>query len=177
MQHKCSSDWRPVTILSCADHLVRGQEGKNAPEPELLAQLARADSQMIAPGYGLSFPHHPDAPAAGLIETAAQILAAQSNVDFPKAAVSVSQALCVMTPARWRSWQRCLAPRQLKQQLLRSRRGPKSVASSSIIRGAMFYYGGEWYWGVDRLVSPRGTAHGSRRRHAARRATDRASPQ
>ena len=57
-------------------HLVRGQGGKNAPEPELLAQLARADSHVIAPGYGLSFPNHPDAPAAGLIETAAQILAA-----------------------------------------------------------------------------------------------------
>ncbi|MEL0203838.1 MAG: 2-hydroxychromene-2-carboxylate isomerase, partial [Halieaceae bacterium] len=31
-------------------HLVRGQEGKNAPEPELLAQLARVDSHLIAPG-------------------------------------------------------------------------------------------------------------------------------
>ena len=37
-------------------HLVRGQEGKNAPEPELLARLARHDSALIAPGYGLDFP-------------------------------------------------------------------------------------------------------------------------
>ena len=74
-------------------HLVRGQEGKNAPEPELLAQLARVDSHEIAPGYGLSFPNHPSAPAADLVETAAQILAAQSRSDFPRAAVSVSEAL------------------------------------------------------------------------------------
>ncbi|MEC8111433.1 MAG: hypothetical protein VX121_01660 [Pseudomonadota bacterium] len=74
-------------------HLVRGQEGKNAPEPELLAQLARVDSHLIAPGYGLTFPDHPGAPAAGLVETAAQILADQSDADFPRVAVSVSEAL------------------------------------------------------------------------------------
>ena len=81
-------------------HLVRGQEGKNAPEPELLARLARVDSHEIAPGYGLSFPSHPDAPAASLVETAAQILAAQSHSDFPKAAVRVSEALWCDDAAR-----------------------------------------------------------------------------
>ena len=51
-------------------HLVAGQAGKNAPEPELLAGLARKDSHLIAPGYGLAFPDHPEAPRAQQVELA-----------------------------------------------------------------------------------------------------------
>jgi hypothetical protein len=43
-------------------HLVLGQEGKNAPEPEMLASLARYEAHLIAPGYGLCFPQRPDPP-------------------------------------------------------------------------------------------------------------------
>ena len=132
-------------------HLVRGQEGKNAPEPELLAQLARVDSHLIAPGYGLTFPDHPTAPAAGLVETAAQILAAQSDADFSRVAVSVSDAL-------WRDDADRMA------QLAREGGAASAAATTAAIEagtarrrelkhysGAMLYYGGEWYWGVDRL--------------------------
>ena len=36
-------------------HLVAGQAGKNAPEPELLASLARKDTHLIAPGVRARF--------------------------------------------------------------------------------------------------------------------------
>ena len=132
-------------------HLVRGQEGKNAPEPELLAQLARADSHAIAPGYGLSFPHHPDAPAAGLIETAAQILAAQSNVDFPKAAVSVSEALWRDDASAMAELAAVLGTASAEATTAAIEAGTQKRRELKHYSGAMVYYGGEWYWGVDRL--------------------------
>ena len=132
-------------------HLVRGQEGKNAPEPELLAQLARADSHMIAPGYGLSFPHHPDAPAAGLIETAAQILAAQPNVDFPKAAMGVSEALWRDDASAMAELAAALGTASAEATTAAIEAGTQKRRELKHYSGAMFYYGGEWYWGVDRL--------------------------
>ncbi len=132
-------------------HLVRGQEGKNAPEPELLAQLARADSHVIAPGYGLSFPHHPDAPAASLIETAAQILAAQSNVDLPKAAVSVSEALWRDDASAMAELAAVLGTASAEATTAAIEAGTQKRRELKHYSGAMFYYGGEWYWGVDRL--------------------------
>ena len=132
-------------------HLVRGQEGKNAPEPELLAQLARADSHVIAPGYGLSFPHHPDAPAASLIETAAQILAAQSNVDFPKAAVTVSEALWRDDASAMTELAAVLGTASAEATTAAIEAGTQKRRELKHYSGAMFYYGGEWYWGVDRL--------------------------
>jgi 2-hydroxychromene-2-carboxylate isomerase len=132
-------------------HLVRGQEGKNAPEPELLAQLARADSHVIASGYGLSFPHHPDAPAAGLIETATQILAAQSNLDFPKAAVSVSEALWRDNATAMAELAAVLGTASAEATTAAIEAGTQKRRELKHYSGAMFYYGGEWYWGVDRL--------------------------
>ena len=132
-------------------HLVRGQEGKNAPEPELLAQLARVDSHLIAPGYGLIFPDHPSAPSPDLVQTATEILAAQSNADFHRVAASVSEAL-------WRDDAGSLAQLAAEFGTVSTEAAAAAVEAGTAKRrelkhysGAMFYYGGEWYWGVDRL--------------------------
>jgi len=132
-------------------HLVRGQEGKNAPEPELLAQLARVDSYEIAPSYGLSFPNHPDAPAADLVETAAQILAAQSHSDFSTAAVSVSEALWCDDAAALAQLAAELGTASPEATAAAVEAGTQKRRELKHYSGAMFYYGGEWYWGVDRL--------------------------
>ena len=132
-------------------HLVRGQEGKNAPEPELLAQLARVDSHWIAPGYGLTFPDHPEAPNPDLVQTATEILAAQSHSDFPGVAARVSEAL-------WRDDAGSLAQLAAEFGTVSTEAAAAAVEAGTAKRrelkhysGAMFYYGGEWYWGVDRL--------------------------
>jgi 2-hydroxychromene-2-carboxylate isomerase len=132
-------------------HLVRGQEGKNAPEPELLAQLARVDSHLIAPGYGLTFSDHPEAPNPELVQTATEILAAQSNADFLRVAASVSEAL-------WRDDADSLAQLAVEFGVCSAGAAAAEVELGTAKRrelkhysGAMFYYGGEWYWGVDRL--------------------------
>ena len=132
-------------------HLVRGQEGKNAPEPELLARLARCDSALIAPGYGLDFPADVKEPTAELIAAANEILAAQSQEDFPQVALTVSDAL-------WRADLATMS--ELADRLGRAspeaaeaalEAGTQKRRELKHYSGAMFYYGGEWYWGVDRL--------------------------
>jgi len=132
-------------------HLVRGQEGRNAPEPGLLAQLGRVDSHLIAPDYGLNFPNHPGAPAAGLIEAAAQILSAQSNSQFPKVAVSVSEALWCDDAVRLADLAAEFSSASPEATTAAIEAGTEKRRELKHYSGAMFYYGGEWYWGVDRL--------------------------
>ena len=136
-------------VLDC--HLVRGQEGKNAPEPEMLAQLARSDAHLIAPGYGLRFPEHPDPLAPEHVAVATQILAAQSMAGFPRVVAWVSEAL-------WRGDATELDRLATVHGSASIDAAAAAVAAGTAKRrelrhysGAMFHYGGEWYWGVDRL--------------------------
>ena len=132
-------------------HLVSEQAGKNAPEPEMLARLAREDSQLIAPGYGLHFPAHPEPPDPQHVALAARILAAQSNKDFPAVAAVVSEAL-------WRGDGAALGQLAERHGNAATDETLAVVAAGTAKRrelrhysGAMFHYGAEWYWGVDRL--------------------------
>ena len=130
---------------------MRGQEGKNAPEPELLARLARYDSALIAPGYGLDFPLDAEERDAELVALATEILAAQPQEDFPLVASAVSDALWRANSAAMRE----LADRhgcvlqEVAQAALEA--GTQRRRELKHYSGAMFHYGGEWYWGVDRL--------------------------
>jgi hypothetical protein len=74
-------------------HLVRGPQGKNSPEPDLLLQLSRYDSFHVAPEYGLQFPAHPNAPDPALIALATAVLAAQDSENFVASAAQVGDAL------------------------------------------------------------------------------------
>ncbi|MEM1112842.1 MAG: DsbA family protein [Pseudomonadota bacterium] len=132
-------------------HLVRGPQGKNSAEPELLLQLSRYDAFHVAPEYGLAFPEHPQAPPSELVNLAESILAAQDGAGFARLAGQVGEAL-------WAGDQVALqalegshgsatdAQRDAQLQASDARRHELKHYS-----GAMFYYGGEWYWGVDRL--------------------------
>ena len=72
-------------------HLVRGPEGKNSAEPELLLQLSRYDSQHVAPEYGLQFPGHTQPVEASMVEMATAVLAAQDNEGFIESAAHVGE--------------------------------------------------------------------------------------
>lgn len=132
-------------------HLVRGQEGKNAPEPDMLSRLARYEAHLIAPGYGLSFPEHPAPPELEYVAVATQILAAQSRANFPRVVAVVSEAL-------WRGDDAELHRLAVAHGSASPDAAAAVVSAGTAKRkalrhysGAMFYYGGEWYWGVDRL--------------------------
>lgn len=132
-------------------HLVRGQEGRNAPEPELLSRLARHDAYLVAPGYGLSFAEHSEPPEPHHVDMATRILAAQPAVDFPRVVFGVSEAV-------WRSDGATLERLAADHGMVTSEEASMAVEAGTAKRrelkhysGAMFHYGGEWYWGVDRL--------------------------
>ena len=77
--------------LEC--YLVRGPEGHNLPEPELLLSLSRYDAYHVAPEYGLEFPRHEQPLPDALRKKASAILAAQTSADFVQRAAIVGRAL------------------------------------------------------------------------------------
>lgn len=135
--------------LEC--HLVIGPKGANVAEPDLLERLSRYDSHVVAPGYGLEFPDHPNSPDPQLVEKANRILAAQDNASFIQNAAAVGSALWAGDTAAMDKLaeQLGIASTQTAQQKLAA--GTERRAELKHYSGAMFHYGNEWYWGVDRL--------------------------
>jgi len=132
-------------------HLVSGPQGDNAPDPVLLLELSRQDAFLIAPEYKLDFPEHPAPLATELFNLACEVLANLDNADRLKHVHTISSAL-------WNGDNEVLSA--LAKRLGRASQDEYSQSVNSGIQrrkalkhysGAMFYYEGEWYWGVDRL--------------------------
>ncbi len=131
--------------------LTGAPSGKNAPELEMLLKYALTDSINVAPHYGFEFPPEAKPPAAKQLALATQILAAVKTGEFPQAAIDVGKAL-------WSGNEK-----ELESLATRLGMADPATADAAVLTGterreklghysgAMFYYGGEWYWGVDRL--------------------------
>jgi 2-hydroxychromene-2-carboxylate isomerase len=132
-------------------HLVHGPQGNNSAEPELLLQLSRYDAFHVAPQYGLRFPEHPKPLDPSLVDLATAVLAAQDNESFIECAAHVGDALWSGDAARLRALADSLgrAPDSERQASLDA--GTARRSELKHYSGAMFHYGREWYWGVDRL--------------------------
>ena len=132
-------------------HLVTGPTGNNSVEPELLRQLSQYDANLIAPHYGLASLGDNPLPDQKTIQRAQSILAAQSSADFAALAVDVSAAL-------WAGDKAMLSKLAEQHGSVSAQQCQEHVTAGNARRaelkhysGAMFYYGGEWYWGIDRL--------------------------
>ena len=139
-------------------HLVPGAHGKSAPEPELLLALSRYDAAKIAPHYGLGFPADYAAPGAqqpppeaDSLDLAQHILAGLDNADFPDVAPLVGEALWSGSPDAMAELARRHPPVERAAAEEHIAKGDARRARLGHYSGAMFHYGGEWYWGVDRL--------------------------
>jgi 2-hydroxychromene-2-carboxylate isomerase len=130
-------------------HLVG--EAEAVPERALLAAYARADAAAIAAPYGLEFPPAAGPPDADLARRAARLLATAPATRFVSRAAPIGTAL--WTGDRG-------AMERLGQELpnaseneVRAARAKGSALRKRLghYAGAVFHYGGEWYWGVDRL--------------------------
>ncbi|WOJ96342.1 DsbA family protein [Congregibacter brevis] len=135
--------------LEC--HLVEGPSGKNAPETDLLLQLSRYDSFHVAPEYGLEFPKNPAAPDPALVQLASSIVAAQGSDAFTACAAEVGKALWTSDEAKLQLLAATYGQASAGQCFARIVAGTQRRTQLKHYSGAMFYYGGEWYWGVDRL--------------------------
>ena len=140
-----------IRLVSPTDRLY-------APEPELLAAYARRDCAWIAPHYGLEFPANsprPDAAAVGRIE---RWLAARSGqASFLDDALAAGRALWGIGSDAKAQCERIdfdlregrTASESETERLLAE--GNALRARRRHYSGGMFWYAGDWYWGVDRL--------------------------
>ena len=131
-------------------HVVPAPSGANAPEPELLANLSAYDAVRIAPHYGLQFPANA-APDPKLAEAAVGVLAGVDGAEFAQLAPRLGEAVWRGSPDALRSAAEGREPLDAEavQQALAS--GAARRKRLGHYSGAMFHYGKEWYWGVDRL--------------------------
>jgi 2-hydroxychromene-2-carboxylate isomerase len=132
-------------------HMVSGPQGNNSAEPELLLQLSRYDSFHVASEYGLEFPRHDDELSADLVSLASGILAAQDSAGFIECAANIGRAL-------WSDDEAALSALAERHGRASEPEVSAHLAAGNAHRealkhysGGMFYYAGEWYWGVDRL--------------------------
>ena len=132
-------------------HLAPAASGGNAPEPELLRELSRFDSVMIASHYGLRFPSAEALPRAALVELASRILAATNDATFAELAPRVGDALWSGDEAKLETLAESQPPVDAATAERRVALGGARREKLGHYSGGMFYYGKEWYWGVDRL--------------------------
>ena len=135
--------------LQC--HLVDGPAGANAPEPELLVNLSRYDASKIAPYYKLNFPENLGAPTTTLLKLARSILANLNNQDFVASATTVGHALWSGSEVALQELGMAHGFSSLEEEKAKYENGNTRRDSLKHYSGAMFYFGGEWYWGIDRL--------------------------
>lgn len=133
-------------------HLVRGPSGNNLPEPELLPRLSMSDAALVSAHYGLEFPSNASLPEPELVGRANAILAQVSADQFPPVATEIGVAIFsedadVALQALENAYG--AATGAITQRALDE--GDSRQAELKHYSGGMFYYAGEWYWGVDRL--------------------------
>jgi 2-hydroxychromene-2-carboxylate isomerase len=132
-------------------HLVRAENDNNTPEPGMLTDLSRRDSSEIAPYLGFSFPKSETVPSERLIRIAESILSRMDKDAFVRRGAEVSETLWRGDEAALEALLGEFGPITQRDVEERVARGNARRAALKHYSGAMFYYEGEWYWGVDRL--------------------------
>lgn len=136
-------------------HVVSPPPDSAAPERDKLVAYSRKDAQLLAQHFGLDFRDPGAQPPPDAVQWAASVLvAAIAENRFVNLAGQVSASL-------WRARASLARSGELPAGDLRAA-SPLEVAShrqaADALRqelghylGATFFYGGEWYWGIDRL--------------------------
>ncbi len=131
--------------------LVGAPPDDAAPDRDRLEAFARKDAADVAPGYGLSFPAEAVVPTPAFVAKAERVLAGLSPEQFVTWAPRVGDAL-------WRGDGAALETLARNSTPVSEAAARAAVEDGTALRrrlghylGGMFYYGGEWYWGVDRL--------------------------
>ncbi len=131
-------------------HLIRATGGANQPEAEKLAIWARRDAELVAPHHGLRFPAHAGiTPPRAAVIRAARELIGRGDADFIERVEDVSHALWDEAGGAATAAQPSgTGPEDVEEAFDQGSARLKELGHYS---GACFFYGGEWYWGVDRL--------------------------
>jgi 2-hydroxychromene-2-carboxylate isomerase len=151
-------------------HLVGPPSDAAAPERARLELFARRDAGDVAPGYGLAFPAKANALDTARVARAQAVLARlPSGTAFAEAAARVGAALWNDDGDALDALARRLGTVDEAQARAKLDAGNRLRARLGHYLGAMLHYGGEWYWGVDRLehLERRLESLGARRRGAS----------
>jgi 2-hydroxychromene-2-carboxylate isomerase len=123
-----------------------------APERQRLADFARRDAADVGPGYGLAFPAGARAPTPESVELAARTLApGLASGAFAALAPGVGAALWSGDRGRLEGIAREAGVTDITSTRAALEAGTRLREKLGHYLGAMFFYAGEWYWGVDRL--------------------------
>jgi 2-hydroxychromene-2-carboxylate isomerase len=147
-------------------HLVGPPSDAAAPERTRLEAFARRDAADVAPGYGLVFPRNATAPAASEVERANRVLAAAIAAgSFAAVAPAVGAAFFDGDPASLARFADQVGAVSAEAARAAIEAGDRERQRRGHYLSATFWYGGEWYWGVDRLqhLERRLVALGARR--------------
>jgi len=131
--------------IEVVPHLIRATGGRSQPEEEKLAVWARRDCGLIAPHYGLSFPDNAGVvPEPQLQQAANRALTKLGAKDFLTQVEGISTSL-------WSDGSIDAGQVTVEEAEAALKAGSARLAELDHYSGAMLYYAGEWYWGVDRL--------------------------
>lgn len=132
-------------------HIVSELSKDMFPEPELLKDWSLKDAKLLAKAFNLEFPDVTQLPPADLCKRAEKILLSNEQSDsFLKFAIDVNKAL-------WSEGEQAIKTLEEEvghvsdeqRQHLIQKSNQKLKNNGHYLSGTM-YYGGEWYWGVDR---------------------------
>ena len=131
-------------------HLIRASGGASQPELEKLRVWARRDAELVAPHLGLSFPSQAGTvPKPDHQVLAGRALAAGDDEARIARLAAVSEALWSGDEGALDGFaEKGTSAAELGAAL---DRGSTRLAKDKHYSGATLFYGGEWYWGVDRL--------------------------
>jgi 2-hydroxychromene-2-carboxylate isomerase len=133
-------------------HLVGPPSDAAAPERERLDAYSRRDAADVAPGYGLSFPAGAEAPSADAVALASRMLAATIEAGtFATEAARIGATLWSGDSEGQRALAREVGTTESDIASAALTRGDRLREQLGHYLGGMFHYGGEWYWGVDRM--------------------------
>ncbi|MDE2361346.1 MAG: DsbA family protein [Hyphomicrobiales bacterium] len=132
--------------ISVAPHIVSPPQDSAAPERQRLFDYALRDAAIVAHRYGLSWPAPAKAPSPTMRAGALACLASGlESGRFSEVAAKVGWAL-------WSGAAVPTAPRAPDETVARlMREGDALRKAFGHYLCGMFYFEGEWYWGVDRL--------------------------
>ena len=134
-------------------HLCRRAERLFTPEPEMLDEYARYDCSLVAPRYGLAFPSEtPPAPPTDRVQRVETMLAGlRDDARFLDVAIEAGRALWAGDGSALEALAARVPEASETDARAAIEAGNAARRRGRHYSGAMFRYGGEWYWGVDRL--------------------------
>ena len=141
-------------------HLVNPPTDDIAPDRQDLIDYSRRDAEKISPYHNLSFTDPGAQPSDEALHMARRALAGSSKRS--KAAAKIGEAYWKNNIQALRNMS-LVSPKETEAIFAN---GTKKRDSLGHYLGAMVYYGGEWYWGVDRLPYLEERLTNARLRHA-----------